>query len=191
MKNKTDHELLELILKKQFDRVAFKTLREIAEAHPAELGLTELAYDRLMAGIELGKRVSEPKTNYMTTIGSSHASIEFCKAHFARLISEGLQEEFHIVTLNTKNRVIGTHLITIGTLDASLVHPREVFRKAIKDASSSVILVHNHPSGDPTPSREDFAVTNRLTEAGKLIGIDVLDHIVLGREGCRSVRELE
>ena len=85
--------------------------------------------------------------------------------------------------------MIDTHQITVGTLDASLVHPREVFRAAIKDASSSIILVHNHPSGDPTPSREDIAVTTRLTDCGKTLGIDVLDHIVLGRNTAVSIRE--
>jgi DNA repair protein RadC len=105
------------------------------------------------------------------------------------LVSDCLQEEFHTVTLDTKNQVIASHQITVGTLDASLVHPREVFRRAIKDAASSVILVHNHPSGDPTPSREDIAVTDRLCEVGKTIGIDVLDHIVLGKEKCVSIQE--
>ena len=85
--------------------------------------------------------------------------------------------------------MIATHQITVGTLDASLVHPREVFRSAIKDAASSIILAHNHPSGDATPSREDRAVTDRLTDAGKLIGIDVLDHIVMGSESIVSIRE--
>ena len=90
---------------------------------------------------------------------------------------------------DTKNQVIDTHQVTVGTLDASLVHPREVFRPAIKDAASSVILVHNHPSGDPTPSREDYAVTDRLTDSGKLLGIDILDHIVLGHGQAVSIRE--
>ena len=85
--------------------------------------------------------------------------------------------------------MVDTHQITVGTLDASLVHPREVFRAAIRDAASSVLLVHNHPSGDPTPSREDIQVTDRLTEVGKLVGIDVLDHIVLGRGRAVSIRE--
>ena len=113
----------------------------------------------------------------------------FCQQHFSRLAKDSKQEEFHIVCLDTKNQVIDTHQITVGTLDASLVHPREVFRAAIKDASSSIILVHNHPSGDPTPSREDIAVTTRLTDCGKTLGIDVLDHIVLGRNTAVSIRE--
>ena len=107
------------------------------------------------------------------------SAITVCIQLFAPLLSKRPQEEFWVVTLSTKNKVIGLHHITTGTLDASLVHPREVFRAAILDSSSSIILVHNHPSGDPTPSREDRAVTTRLTEVGKLIGIEVLDHIVL------------
>ena len=91
------------------------------------------------------------------------------------------------MTLDTKNQVIDTHQITVGTLDASLVHPREVFRRAIKDAAASVLLVHNHPSGDPTPSKQDHMVTKRLKEVGQIIGIDVLDHIILGAHRCESI----
>ncbi len=99
------------------------------------------------------------------------------------------KKSFHIVTLDTKHKPIQTHCITVGTLDASLVHPREVFRPAIRDAASSILLVHNHPSGDPTPSREDRQVTARLKDAGKLIGIDVLDHIIVTRTGGLSLME--
>ena len=189
MKEKSDKELLALVLRSQVERLADKTIREISQATRHELPLTAIAYDRLMAGIELGKRVAESKATYSEKITSTKTAIEFCKAHFTRLIAEGLQEEFHIVTLDTKHRMIDSHRITVGTLDASLVHPREVFRPAIKDASSSILLAHNHPSGDPTPSREDHQVTNQLTEAGKLIGISVLDHIVLAKEDCVSIRE--
>lgn len=77
----------------------------------------------------------------------------------------------------------------MGTLDASLVHPREVFKPAIRDSASSIILVHNHPSGDPTPSREDHAVTDRLTSSGELLGIDVLDHIIVARTNAVSIRQ--
>lgn len=156
-----------------------------------ELGLTPAAYKRLMAGIELGRRIQEIKCDYTvpTKIDSSSKAIEFCRTRFARLILDSMQEEFHIVTLNTKNCVINTHQITVGTLDASLVHPREVFRPAIKDASSCILLAHNHPSGDPRPSSEDHSVTNRLTDAGKLIGIEVLDHIVMAKERCVSMKE--
>ena len=130
-----------------------------------------------------------PKYRLITKISSSSDAIDFCRLHFARIITDCLQEQFHIVTLDTKNQVLDSHHITTGTLDASLVHPREVFRPAIRDAASSIILAHNHPSGDPKPSREDIAVTDRLTDVGKTVGIDVLDHIVMGRDGLVSIRE--
>ena len=170
-------------------------LEELPSAGRAELkdisrSVGKMAYCQIMAGVELGRRVAALSDKRITSkICSSGEAIEFCEAHFARLIVDGKQEEFHIVTLDTKNQVIDTHCITVGTLDASLVHPREVFRAAIKDAASSILLVHNHPSGDPTPSREDISVTERLTESGKMIGIDVLDHVVLGRSGSVSIQE--
>lgn len=149
------------------------------------------AYCQVMAGIELGRRVAALSDEKISVrINSSSDAIAFCKRFFQRLIIDGKQEEFHLVTLDTKNQVIDTHQITVGTVDASLVHPREVFRAAIKDAASSIILVHNHPSGDPTPSQQDLAVTRRLTESGELIGIEVLDHIVLGKDGSMSIQEV-
>lgn len=91
------------------------------------------------------------------------------------------QESFSVITLNTKNRVIDRHLVSLGLADSTLVHPREVFRAAIMDGAESVIVTHNHPSGDPTPSSEDARMTKQLIEAGKIIGIKVLDHVVVGR----------
>lgn len=144
---------------------------------------------QIMAGIELGRRVEEAVgASVPEKIGGSNDAIDFCMRHFRRLANDAQHEEFHIVTLDTKNKVTDTHLITKGTLDASLVHPREVFAAAIRDSASSIILVHNHPSGDPTPSREDRQVTDRLTKCGELMGIDVLDHIVIGRQGGVSIR---
>jgi DNA repair protein RadC len=149
------------------------------------------AWCQIMAGIELGRRIAAlSERSPAGRITSAAAAIEFCRRHFARLASDARQEEFHVVTLDTKNQVIDTHPITVGTLDTSLVHPREVFRPAIKDAAACVILVHNHPSGDSTPSKEDFAVTRRLESAGELLGIKVLDHIVLGTSSATSIREL-
>ena len=144
-------------------------------------------YAKIMAGIELGRRVSRvervPKIR-QRSINSTRAAIDYCSEQFARLAYEAVQEEFHLVTLDTKHKPINKHRITIGTLDASLVHPREVFRAAIRDAASAVILVHNHPSGDPSPSREDIMVTHQLTEAGKILGISVL-----ASQYCISIRE--
>ena len=168
-------------------------IEELADIQRREARLTPAAFARLKAGIELGRRVQEAKTSYLNVkrIGGSEDAINYCKQKFSRLISDCLQEEFHIVLLGTKNQILGTNHITTGTLDASLVHPREVFRPAIRAAASSVLLAHNHPSGDPTPSREDIAVTNRLEQAGEVIGIDVLDHIVMGKQGTISIREYE
>ncbi|HSW29263.1 MAG TPA: DNA repair protein RadC [Longimicrobiales bacterium] len=97
------------------------------------------------------------------------------------------QEEFHALLLNTRHRVIREVAVTRGILDASLIHPREVFRAAVVEGAAGVILVHNHPSGDPTPSPEDRAVTRQLAEAGRALGIPVLDHVVIGDGGWRSV----
>lgn len=92
------------------------------------------------------------------------------------------QEAFVVILLDTKKRMIGgPRVVTLGLLDTSLVHPRETFREAVRDGALSVIVAHNHPSGDPTPSKEDIDVTRRLVEAGKLLGIPVVDHLILGR----------
>lgn len=162
---------------------------ELRKVSPA---VTVTSYAALMAGIELGRRVARHEQQHRrehAPITSTGAAVAFCDDAFSGLAISGVQEEFHIVTLSTKHLPINTHLITRGTLDASLVHPREVFRPAIRDSASAVILVHNHPSGDATPSREDHQVTDRLTEAGKMLGITVLDHIVVASEGSISIRE--
>jgi len=89
------------------------------------------------------------------------------------------QEAFVVLTLNAKNNVIDKHMVTLGLIDASLVHPREVFKRAIMDDAASIILVHNHPSGDITPSAEDIRVTNQLIAAGKILDIQVIDHVIV------------
>ena len=101
------------------------------------------------------------------------------------------QEAFTVITLNRKNKVIDRHLVTLGLLDASLIHSREVFRPAIGDGASSVIISHNHPSSDPTPSSEDLAITRRLVESGRVLDIRVLDHVIVGRGASPhfSIRE--
>ena len=109
----------------------------------------------------------------------------------ARLLGPRLrclqQEEFHVLLLDRRNRLIRDLMVTRGLLDASLVHPREVFRAAISEGAASVILVHNHPSGDPTPSAEDRSVTTTLRTAGEALGIPVLDHVILAERGHRSL----
>jgi DNA repair protein RadC len=90
------------------------------------------------------------------------------------------REHFFLITLDSKNRTIGYHTISIGSLSTSIVHPREVWKSALLDSAAAVIFIHNHPSGDPAPSREDRECTNRLVEASKILGIRVLDHIIFG-----------
>ncbi len=148
------------------------------------------SYSQIMAGIELGRRIAHLRDQSplpRERIGGSDEAVSYCTRVFHRLANDATQEEFHIVSLDTQNGPINTHQITIGTLDSSLVHPREVFRPAIRDAAASILLVHNHPSGDPSPSREDFAVTKRLRQAGEVIGIRVLDHIIVARERGQSI----
>lgn len=172
-------------------------LEELPDAAAVEMKeisgvVAKTAYCQIMAGIELGRRVAEAKSANRSPrkIMSSDDARHYCEERFARLVSDSNREEFHVICLDTKNQVIDAHQVSIGTLDASLVHPREVFRPAIKDSASSIILMHNHPSGDPTPSKEDLAVTTRLEQCGETLGIDVLDHIVLGAFRSISIREV-
>lgn len=99
-------------------------------------------------------------------------------------------EYFGIINLNVKNKVNGIHILSKGTVDATLVHPREVFKAAFLNNASSIILFHNHPSGDPSPSKEDHEMTKRIVEAGKIMGINVIDHIVVGDGRYCSFKEL-
>lgn len=99
------------------------------------------------------------------------------------------KEEFKILMLDTKNQITKVETISIGTLNASIVHPRDVFKSAILNSANTIILVHNHPSGNPEPSKEDINITNRLIDVGELVGIKVLDHIILGNNRYISFKE--
>ncbi len=171
-------------------------LQELPKLSPSEVkhissAVSIVAYCQILAGIELGRRVEAAKiaSGVKERINSTEAAKAYCSRSFSRLAYDATHEEFHIVTLDTKLQPIKRHQITVGTLDASLVHPREVFRAAIRDSASSILLVHNHPSGDPTPSRQDHEVTDRLKRAGELIGISVIDHIIVARERTVSIAE--
>lgn len=95
-------------------------------------------------------------------------------------LHEAAEENFVILCLNTKNKIAGIHTVSVGSLNASIVHPREVFKAALLNNSSGILLIHNHPSGDPEPSREDIETTHRLVNAGNIMGIKVLDHVIIG-----------
>jgi DNA repair protein RadC len=141
---------------------------------------------QIKAGIELGKRVSRQQAFQDVPLIRSPKDVAALMMEDMRYLQK---EHFVCLFLNTKNRVIAQETLSMGSLNASIVHPREVFLAAIKRSSASIICVHNHPSGDPTPSPEDIELTARLVEAGEIIGIDVLDHIVLGDPGFVSLKE--
>jgi DNA repair protein RadC len=151
----------------------------------AEPGIGQATAARIHAALELGRRsASEPAESNDRIRGPGDVY-----ARLGPLLRDLRQEEFHALLLNTQHRVIRDVLVTRGILDASLIHPREVFRAAIVESAAGVILVHNHPSGDPTPSAEDRSVTRELASAGKAIGIPVLDHVIVGEEGYVSLGE--
>ena len=155
-------------------------LRRVMSTSLAELcrvpGIGPAKATRVLAALELGRRTAEearPERERIRTAADVYQRMRLALRDLSH-------EEFHVLLLNTQNEVLRDLQVTRGTLDASLVHPREVFRPAVAEAAASVILVHNHPSGDPTPSSEDRSVTRQLRSAGELIGIDVLDHVVVG-----------
>ena len=113
-------------------------------------------------------------------VGSRVGTPRECAAAFCSVLQDEPSEVFGILCLSTKHRVIAYHEVSRGSLDSTLVHPREVFKAAILANAAAIILTHNHPSGDPTPSPDDFALTQRLVQAGQIIGIDVLDHVIVG-----------
>jgi DNA repair protein RadC len=165
-----------------------QSAKELKELCPA---VSETAYCQIMAGIELGRRIARAigDRGPQQRINSSSAAVAYCLSQFHRLACDATQEEFHIVTLDTKLQPIQSHKITVGTLDASLVHPREVFKPAIRDSAAAVLLVHNHPSGDPTPSRQDREITDRLKRSGELLGISVIDHVIVAGTSAVSLAE--
>jgi DNA repair protein RadC len=140
---------------------------------------------QIQAGIELGKRLARTKMSDTVTIRSPENVDELLREELRYL----QKEHFVCLFLNTKNHVIGRETLSMGSLNASIVHPREVFRAAIKRSSAALICVHNHPSGDPTPSPEDIQITQRLVEAGAIIGIEVLDHVIIGDHKFISLKE--
>lgn len=123
-----------------------------------------------------------------TPVGPKLITPEQIKEHLSDM--ENLaQETFVVLTFNVKNRLIGKHLVSLGTVNTTLIHPREIFRPAITDGASMVVLAHNHPSGDPSPSSEDIMITRKLVEAGKTVEICVIDHIIVASNGFISLRE--
>jgi DNA repair protein RadC len=167
----------------------FGNLHAVSQATIEELsrvkgiGLAKAA--QIRAAFELGKRQDlEPDLAQYSISDPSRLVKAIRKG-----IQEKAKEHFKLVLLNSRNRIIGISTISVGTLNSSLVHPREVFKDALRHSASSIILVHNHPSDDPEPSGDDITVTRRLADAGRLMGIDVLDHIIITRQCYTSLKE--
>ena len=163
---------------------AYKALTADARqfAHLPGIGRSRLA--RLTAVAELARRMNERK------IAESRIQVtspEDVAAHFGPLMRDLPQEEFWLVLLNTANIIVRHHVVHVGGLAASIVEPRAVFRQAILDNAAAVICLHNHPSGNPEPSREDVRVTRQLIEAGRLLGIPVHDHIIIAGTAYTSL----
>lgn len=166
----------------------FNGLRGLVQASVEELseikGVGPAKAAQIKAALELGKRVATNAPEQRVVIKTPEDA--------AGLVMEEMRhldrEHFRALLLNAKNQVIGQEVISIGTLNSSAVHPRELFKNAIKRSAAAIILIHNHPSGDPSPSREDIEVTRRLIEVGHLIGIEVLDHLIIGDNKFNSFR---
>jgi DNA repair protein RadC len=164
-----------------------RTLQEIATMDPEALQTLGIGQSRsvaLAAAFELGRRVESGKEEGVFIHGP-----EDVEKIFGPKLRDRSQEEFWMLPLNSANRLLRPVQVTIGTLNASLVHPRECFRPAIERSAASVVFLHNHPSGNPEPSQEDIAITRQLADAGKLLGIPVHDHVIMARNSYTSMAE--
>jgi DNA repair protein RadC len=195
-----DNELLAILIGNGFrDASALSVANAVLEATSGVHGLPRLSRDelrrvkgvgaakaaRILAAVELGRR---------TLVSGARVRLQFaCPRDVAAYLMPqyGARpvEQFGIVLLDTKHRLVRTAIVSIGTLDASLVHPREVFREAASGSAAAIVLFHNHPSGDPTPSEDDIVLTRRLVKAGEVMGIDVIDHIILADTRYCSFKE--
>ncbi|MEH7493458.1 RadC family protein [Neobacillus niacini] len=167
----------------------FEGLRLLKDATLEEMteikGIGQAKAIQILAAVEIGRRITNLNYTDRYVIRSPEDGANYVMNDM-RFLS---QEHFVCLYLNTKNQVLHKQTIFIGSLNASIVHPREVFREALKRSAASIICLHNHPSGDPSPSREDIEVTKRLVECGKMIGIDVLDHLIIGENKFVSLKE--
>lgn len=164
------------------------TLFQLGDVSPAELrdgcGLEEFEATRFLATLELGRRIATAKKGETVEITNRNEAYRV----FQWMQGEK-QEVFAAAYLNTKGHLIARQTVHIGTLDMSVVGAREVFREAVRQNAASVIVAHNHPSGDPTPSPEDITTTRRLQEVGELLDIPLLDHLIIGADTFVSLKE--
>ncbi|MFA5527601.1 MAG: DNA repair protein RadC [Peptostreptococcales bacterium] len=177
-------ELSNRILSMDKDGLSFLTHVSLEELKNIQ-GIGDAKACQILASIEIGKRIATRPKGKKINVSSPRDVADL----FMEEMRYYKKEYFKVLLLNTKNEIIMIDDISIGSLNSTIVHPREVFVNAIKRSSSSVILIHNHPSGNPKPSAEDIEITKRLYEAGKIIGIDVLDHLIIGDGVYLSLKE--
>lgn len=157
--------------------VSYKELRNMHGVGPSKAA-------QVIAAIELGKRLYKEKVEKEVFINSSEDVFKEV-SH----IKENKKENFVVLYLDARNKLIYKETVSIGTLNANLVHPREVFEPAVRHLAAQVILSHNHPSGDPEPSEDDLKITKRLAKAGKILGIDIVDHVIVTKNDFFSFKE--
>lgn len=199
-KSLSNHELLAILLRtgtkeesviQMANRLLthFEGLRLLKDASLEEImsikGIGLAKAVQILATVEIGRRIGNLTYDDRYVVRSPEDGANFVMNDM-RFLS---QEHFVCLYLNTKNQVLHQQTIFIGSLNASIVHPREVFKEAFRRSAASIICIHNHPSGDPAPSREDIEVTKRLVECGKIIGIDILDHLIIGDKKYVSLKE--
>ncbi|UWG96908.1 DNA repair protein RadC [Dehalobacter sp. DCM] len=157
------------------------TVHELKQVH----GIGPAKAAQVKAALEIGKRCVCADPVSRPTVNTPSDAADLVMEEMRKLD----REHFRIMHLNTRNHVLGICPVSVGSLNSSIVHPRECFKDAIRRNANTIILLHNHPSGDPTPSYEDVEITKRLAEGGKILGIDVLDHIVIGDRKYVSLKE--
>jgi DNA repair protein RadC len=167
----------------------FENFRKLSNASCQELqeirGIGPVKAIEIKACMEIARRFCQVDLRPGAVLNSSTQVF----GYYHEKLRDQKREKFFAVLLDAKHRIIKEELISIGSLNFSIVHPREVFGPAIREAAESMLLIHNHPSGDPAPSREDLEVTKRLLEVGKVVGIEILDHIIIGNGGYLSFLE--
>jgi DNA repair protein RadC len=167
----------------------FDDLRGIENAASGEFsrfkGMGNAKVAQLKASFELGRRLLEEPAQK----GPAFSTSSDVYAYYHQRLRDLKKEVFYCAMLDVKNRIIKDYCVSEGTLTNSLIHPREAFKNAIRESAASVIFVHNHPSGDPCPSREDIIVTERLVNAGEIVGIRVLDHVIIGDNRYSSMMD--
>jgi DNA repair protein RadC len=167
----------------------FGSVKAISQATIEELskikGIGFAKAAQIKACFELGKRQDlEPELKDFN-IKDPQSVVKAIRAS----IKDKAKEHFKLILLNPRNKIIGISTVSVGTLNTSLAHPREIFKEAIIHNAMSVVLAHNHPSGDPEPSEDDLKITKRLVEAGKILGIEIIDHIIIGKNNFCSFKE--